>query len=126
MPYCPNCRTEYQRSVKRCVDCNADLVDALPPEGEADAETELVKLAVFPNAAEARLVQEILENNGIEAVLRGDTDPIGNVTGIGPALLVEEIALPQAREIYEAYFAGGGDSDQSLPEEDDPGEEDTK
>jgi hypothetical protein len=123
VPYCPSCRTEYQRGVKRCADCNAELVNVLPPEGAEGDETELVQLAVFPNASEARLIQEILENNGIEAVLRGDTDPIGNVTGIGPALLVEEGVLPQAREIYEAYFAGGGESDEA-PAEDTSGDED--
>jgi hypothetical protein len=125
VPYCPNCRTEYQRGVKRCTDCNAQLVNALPPEVEESDERELVELAVFPNASEARLVQELLENNGIEAVLRGDTDPIGNVTGIGPALLVQEAVLPQAREIYEAYFAGGDESDEAGPE-DTSGDEDSK
>jgi hypothetical protein len=125
VPYCPSCRAEYQRGVKRCADCNAELVNVLPPEGAEGDETELVQLAVFPNASEARLIQEILENNGIEAVLRGDTDPIGNVTGIGPALLVEEGVLPQAREIYEAYFAGGGEPEEALPE-DTSGDEDSR
>jgi hypothetical protein len=68
------------------------------------------------------VIQELLENNGIEAVLRGDMDPIGNVTGTGPALLVEEAALPQAKEIYEAFFSGGDGESAELPAEDDADE----
>ncbi len=118
MPFCPSCRNEYQAGIKRCADCDAELVDVLPEEDKPMSDAELVQLAVFPNAAEARLIQELLENNGIEAVLRGDMDPIGNVTGTGPALLVEEAALPQAKEIYEAFFAGGdGESDETPPED---------
>ena len=49
-------------------------------------------------------------------------DPIGNVTGTGPALLVEETALPQAKEIYEAFFAGGGSESDEIPPEDVSGE----
>jgi hypothetical protein len=119
VPFCPTCRTEYQSGIRRCADCDAELVDALPEEEEKEqvSETGLVLLAVFPNAAEARLIQELLRNNGIEAVLRGDMDPIGNVTGKGPALLVEETALPQATEIYETFFAGAGSESDELPPE---------
>ncbi len=122
MPYCPTCRTEYQSGISRCVDCDAELVDALPVEEEQASDTGLVQLAVFPNAAEARLIQELLENNGIEAVLRGDMDPIGNVTGTGPALLVQEASLPQAQEIYEAFFSGSGDESDKVPPEDASGD----
>lgn len=122
MPYCPNCRTEYKSGIRRCADCDAELVDALPEEDEQVPDTGLVQLAVFPNAAEARLIQELLKNNGIEAVLRGDMDPIGNVTGTGPALLVEEDALPQAQEIYEAFFSGSDGEADEIPPEDDSGE----
>jgi hypothetical protein len=122
VPFCPTCRTEYRSGIKRCSDCDAELVDALPEEKEQVSETGLVLLAVFPNAAEARLIQELLQNNGIEAVLRGDMDPIGNVTGKGPALLVEEAALPQATEIYETFFAGAGSVSDELPQEDVSGE----
>lgn len=122
MPYCPTCRTEYQSGIKRCTDCDAELVDELPEEEKQVSETGLALLAVFPNAAAARLIQELLENNGIEAVLRGDMDPIGNVTGTGPALLVEEAALPQAKEIYEAFFSGGDGGSAEIPAEDDADE----
>ncbi len=120
MPFCPECRTEYRSGVERCSDCSAELVASLLPE-ETHPGAPLVVLATFPNAAEARLVLELLEQNGIECVLRGDVDPIGNVvTAAAPALLVEKTDLAAAREIYEAFFAGEGSESELADEGDAP------
>jgi len=117
VPFCPSCRTEYVTGVSRCSDCDVELVDSLP-ESETQPNTNLVMLATFPNAAEARLILEILENNGIEALLRGDVDPVGNVVvAMAPALLVAEPDLPRAEEIYRAYFAGDAGDVALAPEE---------
>ena len=32
MPWCPKCKTEYQEGIKRCADCDTELVDELPQE----------------------------------------------------------------------------------------------
>ena len=32
MPWCPNCKTEYQDGVKECSDCKTTLVDKLEDE----------------------------------------------------------------------------------------------
>ncbi len=115
MPFCPECRIEYRPGVERCSDCGVRLVESLAEEGKR-VGAPLVMLATFSNAAEARLVLELLEHNGIQAVLRGDVDPIGNViASVAPALLVEQPDLPRAREIYEAFFAG--ESDRSEPQD---------
>lgn len=34
MPWCPNCKTEYQEGIEVCSDCGAALVDELPEEKE--------------------------------------------------------------------------------------------
>ncbi len=34
MPWCPNCKTEYQEGIEVCSDCGATLVDELPDEKE--------------------------------------------------------------------------------------------
>ena len=116
MPFCPGCRTEYVTGVLRCSDCDLDLVDTLL-QSEAEPDSKLVMLATFPNAAEASLVLELLENNGIEAVLRGDVDPLGNVVvAVAPALLVAEPDLSRAEEIYRAYFAGDASDVAPAPE----------
>ena len=46
MPYCPECRAEYQAGIEKCTDCGVALVEQLP-----DAEQEL--LEVFRCADEA-------------------------------------------------------------------------
>ncbi len=104
MPFCPNCRIEYDPEHKVCTKCGADLVDAVETKG-----IELVELAEFPDVAEAEMIKELLEQNGIRTVLRGEVDPIGVASRAEPTtLLVEERDLARAHEIYEAYFAGDG------------------
>jgi hypothetical protein len=86
------------------------LVDALP-DVEASAassdDEELVELAGFATSSEADMVKELLEQNGIGVIVRGEVDPIGATSGAEPTtLLVEQRDLQRARELYEAYFAG--------------------
>ncbi len=110
MLYCPNCQTEYKPPALCCDACKVDLVESLPPPEGTDADTgglELVELAEFSNVSEAEMIKELLEQNGIRAVLRGEIDPIGAASGAEPTtLLIEERDFPQAHELYEAYFAG--------------------
>ena len=66
-------------------------------------------LAAFPSAAEAGMARELLENNGIDAVLQG-----ANFGGLEPVrlpgafpevrLLVPESQFEEARQIYLAFF----------------------
>lgn len=32
MPWCPKCKTEYRKGIRRCSDCDTELVDTLPEE----------------------------------------------------------------------------------------------
>jgi hypothetical protein len=78
----------------------------------------LKTVAYFSNSAEAGMVAELLENNGIAAVLQG-----GNFGGLEPLLLpggfseirlaVEEHAYEKARELYEAFFSSAATFDES-------------
>jgi hypothetical protein len=47
--YCPVCRSEYTRIATRCLDCDVELVDTLPAEGEAPP--------AFPPASELECVR---------------------------------------------------------------------
>jgi hypothetical protein len=113
MPFCPKCRTEYTEGVTRCSDCGSELVAALPPPASVEArdtDFELVELSSFATVSEAEMVQELLESNDIRTVLRGEADPIGVTSGADPTtLLVSEGDFARARELFEAFFAGGGD-----------------
>lgn len=78
----------------------------------------LKTVAYFSNSAEAGMVAELLENNGITAVLQG-----GNFGGLEPLLIpggfseirlgVEESAYEKARELYEAFFSSTVTFDES-------------
>jgi hypothetical protein len=117
MPYCPNCETEYRAGFERCSDCGAELVarlaedDVEPPDLDA---VELAELAKFPTSSEADMIRELLEQNGVRTVIRGDVDPIGATSWAAPTtLLVENRDLARARELYETYYAG----EQTLAED---------
>lgn len=117
MPFCPTCQTEYETQKEFCIVCKGPLVDSPATEDLQDdiAGTELVELAEFSNVAEAELVRELLEENGIQIIQRGESDPIGIASGAEPvSLLVEKRQLSRARELYDAYFAG---NDTAAPQE---------
>jgi len=81
-------------------------------------ELALKTVAYFSNSAEAGMVAELLENNGITAVLQG-----GNFGGLEPLLIpggfseirlaVAESAYEKARELYEAFFSSAATFDES-------------
>jgi hypothetical protein len=110
MPVCPNCHAECQEGSSHCRSCGVELAASLTVQEPVESDTteiELVELAGFPNASAAEMIQELLESNGISTVIRGYADPIGTTSGAEPAtLLVDKNDLAQAREIYEAFFAG--------------------
>ncbi len=71
MPYCPECRDEFEDWVKECPDCKVKLVDELPPLPEEKMrEGPLVHIATAPNEIEARLWKGILEDNGINSMIK--------------------------------------------------------
>ncbi len=129
MPFCPNCGIEYRAGFTRCTDCNAELVPSLPQELPAEGDTEpveLAELAAFPNASEAEMIQELLEDNNISTVLRGDVDPLGVVPGsTNITLLVKQADLPEAQKLYEEYFAGEVEGEPQLESDDEEGDADS-
>jgi hypothetical protein len=71
MPYCPKCRDEFEDWVEECPDCKEKLVDELPPLPEEEPrEGKLVHIATAPNEIEARLWKGILEDNGIQSMIK--------------------------------------------------------
>jgi hypothetical protein len=114
MPFCPSCRKEYGDPADTCEICRTKLVPSLPQPEEDLEGTALVELATFSDVPEAEMIREILEQNQIPTIQRGEVDPIGVASGAEPiALLVEKRDLQRARELHEAYFSG---SDVNEPE----------
>jgi hypothetical protein len=107
---CPRCKKQYGTGMIVCEVCGGPLVDSSPEHSTPDESAEgleLVELAEFSNVSEAEMIKELLEQNGIDSVVKGEVDPIGIASRAEPTtLLVEERDWGQAQEIYQAYFAG--------------------
>ena len=74
MPYCPKCRDEFQDWVKVCPDCNVALVEKLPPTPPKQKKQDepLVHIATAPSEPIANLWSDILKEQGISCLLKGD------------------------------------------------------
>lgn len=109
MPFCPDCQAECGAEALQCASCGAMIRDRLGAESEESAVDgdELVELAELSNSSEAEMIAELLENNGIRTVVRGEVDPIGLASRAAPpALLVERRQLLPAQKLYEAFYSG--------------------
>ena len=79
MPYCPECRDEFQDWVEICPDCKIALVKELPaqPDGKKIDEP-LVHIATASSEPLAMFWKGILENEGIHSLIKGrDPLPMG-------------------------------------------------
>ena len=73
MPYCAECRGEYEPGVDRCPDCDSPLVETIPPENpEADPDASLVEVYTAPGDTEALVIKGLLESEGILCSLSSD------------------------------------------------------
>ena len=71
MPFCPECRDEFQDWVEVCPNCKVALIDKLKDIPKPVSQIEsLVHVATAPNEAIAGMWAGILENNGILSVLK--------------------------------------------------------
>ncbi|MEK6321786.1 MAG: DUF2007 domain-containing protein [Acidobacteriota bacterium] len=107
MAFCPNCEAEYRAEITVCPDCNVELVPELTPETKVHdtSDGEPVQLRSFSNSAEAEMVRETLEQNGIRAFVEGgDFAVIPSSFSQEVVVMVDERDLARALEIYEAYF----------------------
>ena len=104
MPFCPVCRCEYAEVVIKCADCGAELVREPPPLEERDnPEAELVEILRAGDEIEAQLIRGVLDANGIECVLRGESLRLTfGITADGLAevkILVRREDADQARQV---------------------------
>lgn len=89
MPWCPQCRTEYDPDISQCADCGALLVPEQPPD---EVGKPAVVVARAASAHEARIMVATLQAVGIPAYT-GSPDPYlpqyGNpVASVSPEFLV--------------------------------------
>jgi hypothetical protein len=108
--FCPVCESEYEPGITRCPDDDAELVERLTPENTLrdHSEARFVPLHNIGSPAEAEMVGDILQQNGIRAVVQsGGADafaPLLSTTAPGALVLVDERDFDRAQEIYNSFF----------------------
>ena len=72
MPFCPNCRNEFQDWVEICPDCKVALVDELPdlPPKLKNPVDPIMYIGTAPNEPIAYMWAGILEDNGIKCLIK--------------------------------------------------------
>ena len=126
--FCPVCEAEYEPGITECPDDNTPLVERLTPETTGDvSEAEFVPLHRLGSPAEAEMVNDILQKNGVRSVVKsGGADafsPLLSATSEGAVILVDERDADRAMEVYNAFFGSdttpltggpGEDEDEDL------------
>lgn len=108
--FCPTCESEYEPGIKVCPDDGAELVDSLSvADGASDgSEASFVTLHTLSSPAEAEMVNDILQQNGIRSVVQsGASDqfsPLFSVMAPGAQVLVDQRDLDRAKELYSSFF----------------------
>src|SRR5438552_16930208 len=108
--FCPTCEAEYEPGITHCPDDGTELVDRLTVESGAhdDSEARFVPLHTLSSPAEAEMVNDILQQNGIRSVVQsGASDafsPLFSVMAPGAQVLLDERDLDRARELYSSFF----------------------
>src|SRR6266480_3406010 len=106
MALCPNCEAEYTAGITVCPDCDYELVPELTPDTRVHdtSDHSYVSFRSCSNSAEADMVCELFERNGIRSLVKRGEIGIFGTSFHGGAVLVDERDLARAVEIYEAYF----------------------
>ena len=107
MAFCPNCEAEYRAGITTCPDCNIELVPALTPENKVHdtSEGEPVPLRSFKTSAEAEMVSETLNQNGVRSFVEGgEFAVIPGSFSQEVVVMVDERDLDRAIELYEAFY----------------------
>jgi hypothetical protein len=108
--FCPVCESEYKTGITHCHDDGAELVERLTSESAAPdrSEARFVTLHTLSSPAEAEMVNDILQQNGVRSVVQAGANdafsPVFSAVSPGVAVLVDERDLDRAKELYASFF----------------------
>jgi hypothetical protein len=90
--FCPQCKSEYVDGVTECVDCDAPLVNVLPPEPD-HSEGSYVRVLSTYNAADIAVVKSILDDAEIDYYFQGE-----GFNGVSPLIQPTVLYVIQEHE----------------------------
>lgn len=67
MPFCPKCQYEYHATTKTCPECKEDLIEQFEDMPSAE---DFIEVYMVSNRMEADVVRSILEESGIDYLIR--------------------------------------------------------
>ncbi|MCT4542416.1 MAG: DUF2007 domain-containing protein [Vallitalea sp.] len=70
MGWCPKCKSEYEKHVKRCKECDIELVEVLEKEDISFEESE--QLINVANIHEANIIISLLESCNIPSFYKSE------------------------------------------------------
>ena len=105
MAYCPECGAEFHAEIRRCPECQVDLLEELEDFGLFDSQEEnLVLIKSASSSEEAKKVKQLLERNGILCVVEEPRQPKTSLAGGAMHVLVNQKDEPRSQEIINSQF----------------------
>lgn len=73
--FCPRCRSEYVAGIAVCSDCGISLVENIPESAKAPLPEgfKFIEILETYNFSDIAMMKSLLEGNGIEYLLLGET-----------------------------------------------------
>ena len=112
MAFCPQCRFEYQASVKACPECKVDLIEKLA-DSQATSDEDFVEVYSLANRMEADVVRALFDEGGIPYLIRDNR--IFPVLPDWHAEFIVEVGVSkeiEARRLLQEARTDGALSDQ--------------
>ena len=105
--FCPKCKKEYREDFTRCRDCDEQLVEALPGNGELVKVLETTDVTLLP------IIKSLLEAADIPHVIQGENAlgllPVGVFgSDVGWRGLAASVLVPRNREEETLHLLEAG------------------
>lgn len=105
MPWCPKCKSEYRKDIKRCDQCDIDLVEKLEnEEQELNKDNSEELLISLSDSMTADMIEAKLEDSGIPVLKKhkgtgGFLNIYMGSSNLGVDLYVPSKFLEKAKEV---------------------------
>lgn len=86
MPYCPNCKSEYQEGILVCADCGVDLIPELPAEEHLESR-DLELIYTCSDQIEAEMIRANLESIDLDVTILTQKDQ--NFPAVGDFAIIK-------------------------------------